>query len=85
MQSKEELKELRGKSSKELLAVLKNNYEELRKLRFQVKIGELKDFNKIKNTKKKIARLLTILREKFEDEAMEATNEKEIKRRSGQR
>jgi len=85
MKSKEELKELRGKSSKELLQVLKNNYEEMRKLRFQAKLGELKDINKIKKTKKKIARLLTVLREKFEDEAMEVANEKEIKRRSDQR
>jgi len=81
MQSKEELKEFRGKSNKELLQALKNSYGTIRKLKFRVKVGELKDFNKIKQTKKKIARLLTILREKIEKEAMEATNEKEVKGR----
>lgn len=62
---KEELKELKAKTSKELLNELKKNYEDLRNLRFQAKMRELKDMSKIQKVKKNVARILTVLREKI--------------------
>ena len=69
----EELREFRSKSNKELLNELKKSYEDLRNLRFQAKMRELKDVSKIKKVKEKIARILTVLREKISEEI----NEKE--------
>lgn len=66
MKNKELLKELKAKKEKDLLIDLKNAYENLRKLRFQAKTRQLKDINSIKKEKKKIAQILTILREKIE-------------------
>lgn len=65
MKVKEGLKEIRAKNIKELSILLKKEYETLRKLRFEWKMRELKDVTKIKKTKKKIARIMTILREKI--------------------
>jgi ribosomal protein L29 len=40
-------------------------------LRFQVTTGELTDYNQLRFTRKKIARFLTILRERELEEEME--------------
>jgi len=72
MKRKDEIKELRSKTEKELLALLRKSYEDLSKHHFQEKIKELKNINKIKAEKIKIARILTILREKM----MEKIDEK---------
>jgi ribosomal protein L29 len=81
MKSKNQLKELRAKSDKELILELKNSYNDLRKFLFQLKIRELKDVSKVKKTKIKIAQILTILREKLKEE----TDEEKTKRQSNKR
>ena len=57
-------KELRKLSNEELKEKLKELKEKLMKLRFQNEIGGLEKPSEIKNTKKTIARILTILRER---------------------
>lgn len=57
-------KNLREKTEKELLSLLLQEREKLRKDRFQVIAGQLKDINQLRKTKKKIARILTLLKEK---------------------
>ena len=53
----------------ELQAKLKEYQRELFNLRFQVATGQLKNFNRIKEVKKDIARVLTVLREMELEEA----------------
>ncbi|MBO5401898.1 MAG: 50S ribosomal protein L29 [Clostridia bacterium] len=59
-----ELKEIRGKSPEELNKILEEQKEELFKLRFQHSIHQLDNPMKLVETKKTIARVLTVLREK---------------------
>ena len=59
-----ELKEIRGKSPAELNKLLEEQKEELFKLRFQPSIHQLDNPMKLVETKKTIARVLTVLREK---------------------
>ncbi|MBO7162261.1 MAG: 50S ribosomal protein L29 [Clostridia bacterium] len=59
-----ELKEIRGKSPAELNKLLEEQKEELFKLRFQHSIHQLDNPMKLVETKKTIARVLTVLREK---------------------
>ncbi|MBE6539113.1 MAG: 50S ribosomal protein L29 [Ruminococcaceae bacterium] len=59
-----ELKEIRGKSPEELNKLLEEQKEELFKLRFQHSIHQLDNPMKLVETKKTIARVLTVLREK---------------------
>lgn len=54
-------KELRKKSESELQKILKEKREKLQKLRFDLSAGKLKNFQEIKQTKRDIARILTIL------------------------
>lgn len=56
--------ELRQKSLKELHTLLKKLREELRELRFDLVVGKLKNVRKIKETKKNIARVLTVINQK---------------------
>ena len=56
--------ELRKMSSDELNAKLKGLKEELFNLRFQLAIHQLDNPNKITETKRDIARVLTVLQEK---------------------
>lgn len=56
--------ELRKMSSDELNAKLKELKEELFNLRFQLAINQLDNPNKITETKRDIARVLTVLQEK---------------------
>jgi large subunit ribosomal protein L29 len=57
-------KELRKLSNEELKEKLKELKQKLMKLRFQNEIGGLEKPSEIKATKKDIARILTILRER---------------------
>ena len=59
-----ELKVIRGKSPEELNKILEEQKEELFKLRFQHSIHQLDNPMKLVETKKTIARVLTVLREK---------------------
>ena len=56
--------ELRNKSSEELEAMLKDLKTELFNLRFQHAIKQLDNPHKIADTKKDIARVMTIIAEK---------------------
>ena len=56
--------ELRTKSSEELESMLKDLKTELFTLRFQHAINQLENPHKIADTKKDIARVMTIIREK---------------------
>ena len=56
--------ELRNKSGEELESMLESLKSELFNLRFQLAINQLENPHKIADTKKDIARVMTILREK---------------------
>ena len=56
--------ELRNKTSEELEAMLKDLKTELFTLRFQTAINQLENPHKIADTKKDIARVMTIIAEK---------------------
>ncbi len=56
--------ELRNKSSEELAAMLKDLKTELFNLRFQHAINQLDNPHKISETKKEIARVMTVITEK---------------------
>lgn len=61
--------EIRKMSPDEILTELDSAREELMKLRFQTATGELTDFNRLRVTRRNIARLITILNERDRDEA----------------
>lgn len=56
-----EIEELKRKSKEELETILKEEREKLLKLKTDKILGKLKDTSQIKKTKRKIARILTIL------------------------
>jgi large subunit ribosomal protein L29 len=60
----EKASQLRELSSEELSSRLANAREELMNLRFQQATGELTDFNRLRYTRRQIARIQTILRER---------------------
>ena len=56
--------ELRNKSGEELASMLNDLKTELFNLRFQLAINQLDNPHKIKETKKEIARVMTVIAEK---------------------
>lgn len=58
-------KELREKSNNELNTFIKENKENLKKLRFSLSSRQLKNYEKISQTKKDIARAKTIITERI--------------------
>lgn len=58
------VEEIRELSRDELLNKYETLKEELMRLRFNKKSGQLTDFSKIEKTKKDIARVLTVIKEK---------------------
>ena len=56
--------ELRTKNKKELAKMLVDNKERLRTLKFDLASGKVKNVRAIRELKKDIARILTILKEK---------------------
>lgn len=56
--------ELRGKSDEQLLDMYEDLKEELYKLRLSYATGELVDTSEFSKTKKTVARIMTILRER---------------------
>jgi large subunit ribosomal protein L29 len=56
--------EIRQKPKEELLKNVKDYREKLRGLRFDLASGKVKNVKEIRNIKKDIARILTILKEK---------------------
>lgn len=61
---KKDLKEIYSKSEKELKELLENKREEFFKLNLDNKQNKLKNTRSIFNTRKEIARILTLIREK---------------------
>ncbi len=60
--------EIRNMSADEIQAELDDAREELMKFRFQTATGELTDFNRLRVTRRNIARMMTILVERNRDE-----------------
>jgi large subunit ribosomal protein L29 len=56
--------EIRALSTEEITSKLEDAREELFKLRFQFRTGQLKDYSRLRATRRNIARFLTILRER---------------------
>ena len=64
MKTKDELKALRDKTTAELDTDLKNKKSELFNLRFQLATGQLQNTAAIREVKKDIARVKTIMRQR---------------------
>jgi len=64
MKTKDELKELQAKTMAELDTDLKNKKSELFNLRFQLATGQLQNTAAIRECKKDIARVKTIMRQR---------------------
>jgi large subunit ribosomal protein L29 len=58
-------KEIRALGNDELRARLDDAREELMKLRFQMAVGGLTDFTRLRYTRRTIARMVTILKERL--------------------
>ncbi|MBI2625317.1 MAG: 50S ribosomal protein L29 [Candidatus Nealsonbacteria bacterium] len=58
------VQELRQKQENELKALLKESRERLRQLRFDLAAGKVKNVREIREIKKNIAKILTILCQK---------------------
>lgn len=56
--------ELKLKSKSELQKVLQDNREKLRQIRFNLASGKVKNIREIREIKKDIARILTLLNQK---------------------
>lgn len=61
---KSEITQLQNNKESELKNKLSESYEKLRKLKFDLTQGKVKNIKEIKETKKLIARILTILNRK---------------------
>ena len=59
-----DISELRALSDGEIRSRLLDNREELMNLRFQQATGELTDHNRLRYTRRTIAQMLTVLRER---------------------
>ncbi|MBU4481001.1 50S ribosomal protein L29 [Patescibacteria group bacterium] len=60
--------ELREKSKEELQKLLQENRERLRQLRFDLVSGKVKNVKEIRETKKDIARIQTLLKSKIKEQ-----------------
>jgi large subunit ribosomal protein L29 len=58
------LKDVRNLSNEELVSRLNDTREELMNLRFQVSTGSLTDYTRLRQTRRTIARMLTVIRER---------------------
>jgi len=56
------MNELKQKSKEELQKTLEDDWEKLRQLRFDLSAGKVKNVREIRNVKKEIARILTLLK-----------------------
>jgi large subunit ribosomal protein L29 len=59
-----DIKDIKNKGIEELRKILEESRVELRKLRFNFASGKTKNVKEIKNLKKRIAQILTIIKEK---------------------
>jgi len=60
------IKELRDKNINELENMLSEKQEKLRKLRFDIASKQIKNNRELRNEKKNVARILTLINEKHE-------------------
>lgn len=67
------ISEVRNMSTTELEAKLDDTREELFKLRFQFKTGQLTDYSRLHMTRRTIAQMATVLRERELAEQLAAT------------
>jgi ribosomal protein L29 len=65
MKRKEQMQNFKNKSEKELANMLEKNYKQLQSLRFLASFGKQKDLKKARMIRKEIARIWTILGEKY--------------------
>jgi large subunit ribosomal protein L29 len=73
------LYEIRSLTTEDLTSRLKEEKESLENLRFQKSIGQLENFKSINNTKKLIARIHTVLKERETTVLAESGQEKKDK------
>ncbi|RPI19413.1 MAG: 50S ribosomal protein L29 [Ignavibacteriae bacterium] len=64
--------EIKALTTEDLKVRLKEEYEGLENLRFQKSTGQLENFKSIPNTKKRIARIITILKQRESTENQKA-------------
>jgi len=57
-------KELKQKTAEELAMILKENHEKIRAMRFDLASKKLKNTNELAVSRRQIAQILTILKEK---------------------
>ncbi len=67
--------EVRALSTEAIEAQLNDTKEELMKLRFQLSSGELSDFTRLRQTRRVIARLTTVLNERLRNPESEKKDE----------
>ncbi len=67
--------EVRELSTEAIEAQLNDTKEELMKLRFQLSSGELSDFTRLRQTRRVIARLTTVLNERLRNPESEKKDE----------
>ena len=67
--------EVRALSLEAIEAQLNDTKEELMKLRFQLSSGELTDFTRLRQTRRTIARLTSVLNERRRNPESEETHE----------
>ena len=72
------VKELREKNDSQLNKLLSVNREKLRDLRFKVSLGQLKTVREIRQIRKLIAQVLTLLKRRSEGDQKVETQEKVI-------
>jgi large subunit ribosomal protein L29 len=69
VKKKDFLKDSRSKSQAEVIELLRQEEMGFMKLRFKAGVGQLKNTAEIRDIKKRIARLRTILSEKFTEQS----------------
>jgi large subunit ribosomal protein L29 len=67
--------EVRALSTDAIVAKLNDTKEELMKFRFQMSSGELSDFTRLRQTRRTIARLASVLNERQRNLESEKNNE----------
>ncbi|MBM2820783.1 MAG: ribosomal protein [Candidatus Berkelbacteria bacterium] len=77
MKIKVQTKELREKSTKDLVKDLKESEKKISELKFQASFKKLKNYKQIQHERKKIARIWTILSEKAIEELSKENNGKQ--------
>ena len=66
---KSEIKKLNNKTQADLKKALYEAKEDLRTLRFDLSAGKVKNIERARNARRKIARILTFLKEKEKEES----------------